>query len=217
MKRILVFVILFMILLSACGREPQDSSSAPSGETVITETNAPSESAPETFPSDPEDIAAFFQENDIEGLEFWILQDVTDVSMEGHVHDYELLGTAGGGWFGKDYQVTVTMDMDRNFPYVEYIRNHWPDISDEKMYITGIQITDPRVRIYGLSLDDSAEEWQSVLEEKGYTCQFIPKTEHRYRLVADSPGELYTIYLWAEPLRIMIGAPSTNREGIIYD
>ena len=149
-----------------------------------------------------------------EDLEFSILQDVTDTDFSDYICDFASLGS-GGVYFGKRYNITPTMEMDYEEPYVEYTLNQWPDLSDERTHITNIRITDPDVRIYGLCLESAAEEWQKVLSREGYSIR--EDEDLRADVIADSPDGYYTIYYSADPLRIIIDAPTTNRNGIIID
>ncbi|MBQ6541480.1 MAG: hypothetical protein IJL73_03275, partial [Lachnospiraceae bacterium] len=158
---------------------------------------------------------SFFEENEIEGLEFWILQDVTGMDFSDYILDFAHLGT-GGVYFGLGYDIEPNMALDYKEPFVEYTLNQWPDLSDKETHITSIYITDPKVRIYGLGLEDTVEEWQKKLEEKKYTIQ---KNSNNNNLLfsADSPDETFSINFFAEPLHILIDAPVTNRTSIIID
>ena len=165
----------------------------------------------------PVDISVFFKENEIEGLEYWILQDVTDMDFSGYVQDSAKLGTDGGAYYGKGYTPLITEEASNyEWSYVEYSLSHWPDRSDkDKMYITYIWITDSRVKVFGRSLNNTLDEWRKVLNEKGFSVS--KKKNEPNTLLADSPDGNYTIRFTSDPQMILIYAPTSNREGLCFD
>ena len=218
MKKAALFILFFVLVLSSCRFSPKEetpeaSSQKDTEEAIVKTTEAATEA-----PTPPEiDVPAYFEENAIEGLEFWILQNVTDVDFSTYTRDFAALGTKGGVWFGKAYDITPTLEMDYQDPYVEYTLNSWPDYADPGLYITHITITDPKVKIFGLTLQNTDEEWQKELKTRAFSIQKRLKNDSDQRLRADSTDGLYTIVVDTEGGRINIFAEITNREGIIYD
>ncbi len=218
MKKAALFILLFAFVLSSCGLSPKEETPAASSQKDTEETIERTTEAATEAPTPPEiDVSAYFEENGIEGLEFWILQDMKGVDLSEYTRDFAVLGTAGGAWFGKDYDITPSMDGDYQDPYVEYTLDPWPDYADPGLYITHITITDPKVKIFGLTLQNTDEEWQKELKERGFSIQNRKKNDSDQRLRADSPDQLYTIVVDTEGGRINIFTEITNREGIIYD
>ena len=230
MKKAMLFILICAFVLSSCRFSPKEetpaASSAQDTEEAskrtteqLTETSSETATEAETeAPTPPQiDVPAYFEENAIEGLEFWILQDMKGVDLSEYTRDFAVLGTAGGAWFGKDYDITPTMEMDYQDPYVEYTLNPWPDYADPGLYITHITITDPKVKVFGLTLQNTDEEWQNVLKERGFSIQKRLKNDSDQRLRADSPDGLYTIVVDLETGRINIFTEISNREGIVID
>lgn len=221
MRKSFIFILLLVLLLSGCGSKPQENT--PSGPTEappenVTEpplegsTNEKTEEIGRNF---PEDLDAFFRENEIEGLEFWILQDMTDFDFSDYTRDVNMLGS-NGAYFGRKYDITPEMRRDHAVPFVEYILGSWPDLSDKGSYVTNIWITDPDVKIYGLTLENTMEEWRTVLTEKGYSFGGY-HGDYRADMIAVSPDGTYIICYDSNPLGLSIIAPTTNREGIVND
>lgn len=222
MKKILslLLVLLLCLGLAGCGNKRQEA--APSGpvdsqtdiQTDIQTDNQPDGQAEKTR-GFPEDLAAFFRENGIEGLEFWILQDAKDCDFSSCTNNPYVLGSQGA-YYGRKYDITPTGESDLSTPFVEYFLGCWPDLSDKEVYVTDICITDPDVRIYGLSLENTLAEWRETLTGKGYSC--VRDYEgYSADMIAVSPDGTYIICLNSHSRSISVIAPSTNREGICND
>jgi len=194
-------MLLMICLLSACASQSQ--------ETI---PSALSEGVPDAPTADTSD---FFKKNDMEGLEFWILQDVTGKDFSDYILDFAQLGT-GGVYFGQAYDIAPNMALDYREPFVEYTLNQWPDLSDKETRITSIYITDPNVRIYGLGLKNTVDDWQKKLEEKEYAIRRNSDNKNLL-FTADSPDGTFSISYFTKPLHILINAPVTNRTGILID
>lgn len=202
MRRCCLLILLLVILLPGCGGKSQRST-----------PSEPNDNATEI--ELPPDLAAFFKENEIEGLEFWILQNVTEYDFSDYTRDVYELGSRGA-YYGKRYEITPTGKMDFTTPLIEYSLNGWPDLSDKQVYITRIWITDPDVKIYGLSIDNTMAEWQGGLTDKGYSFGGH-HDDYSADMIADSPDGTYIICYNSDPRSLMIIAPTTNREMIDFD
>lgn len=204
MRRCCLFILIVVILLSGCGGKSQGSTSSRPNDNA-------SYNAIETSP----DLVTFFKECEIEGLDFWILQDVKEYDFSGYTKDPNYLGTQGV-YLGRNYDISTLTDGNYSEPLVEYFIGSWPDLSDQQVYITRIWITDPDVKIYGLSVENTMEEWRKVLMEKGYSFGGHHE-DYSADMVADSPNGTYIICYNSNPRSLTIIAPTTNREGIVND
>lgn len=145
-------------------------------------------------------------------LEFWIVEDVSNISWE----NYD--GTSGWGvqeYYGKGYERFITEDgekVEREY-YVQYKITAWPDYSDGGNYVTGIKITDPAVTVYGLTVNSSEEEFDAVFQEKGYELYNFEAFNYSRR-VASKDGFTFSIDEKYHVIRI--GATVTNRNNILF-
>lgn len=96
-------------------------------------------------------------------LEFWICDDVSSVDWNGHD---EITGWMGAREFlGKDYHMS-TQGGKPNVR-VSYLLTAWPDYADDGQYVTTIEITDPAVFVYGLTVESEPTElWGDRIFEK---------------------------------------------------
>lgn len=142
-------------------------------------------------------------------LEFWITQRVTSEDLLAKGCTYL------PGWFGAEEYldsryVADTSETMAKAPevHVTYLLTGYPDTLDERA-ITRIEITDPSITVYGLTLNSTVEE----IEER------MIKVAHLYN--ATTFGDNYSItfskftFLFT-PEKITISAEVTNNQGIIY-
>lgn len=152
-------------------------------------------------------------------LDLWMLQDTEKLDLS----EYESIP----GWFGaeeiygKGYEPILVDGEGLTDPEycVKYLISAWPDYSDGGEFVTHITITDPKVTFFGLTIEDSPEEFDRVLKEKGFTHwetseMLDPNTE--YKEVWDNG--LYDITLSKENGKclVTIYAAVTNRNGIMF-
>jgi len=158
-------------------------------------------------------------------LEFFILDDVADADFSGFQEIY--------GWFGareyapKRYGISESgIISEQQIPEqcVVYTVSAWPDHADGGAFVTDITVTDPKVRLFGLTVDSTAEEFIKKCELLGYK-----KVEKRseadqavrdikeYACVRSKDGK-YSIVLekTSERSAIRINAPVGNRDNIIF-
>lgn len=149
------------------------------------------------FPPKPEDTI----------LEFWICDDVSAVDWSGHD---EIDGWMGAQEFlGKDYCAGV--QGERPPVRVSYILTAWPDYADEGSYVTTIEITDPSVSVYGLTVESGAEEFEQVMTSMGYHVELVD--DGFQRAVRD--GFTFSLHCGDEP-ELRISAEVSNHEGIVF-
>ena len=179
---------------------PVDPTVAPTVTPTVQPTVTPSEPPvdPTVAPSveDPSDI--YFDRPADTNLEFWITEDVSDINFYANY-------ASGGEVFGMVFfcGMGYTADMEEK---VVYGLTPYPDHADRNLYITRIEITDPNITIYGLTINSDWETVKQVLTEQEFTI--IEKT-----LIIAQKGRL-TIYF--EENRILMFVDVTNNQGIIF-
>lgn len=152
-------------------------------------------------------------------LEFWITEDVKDRDWTGHDEIYGWMGARE--FLGSAYKKNVDTDGSDQHPehYVSYVITAWPDYADGGQFVTDITVTDPAVKVYGLTIASTFEEFDAVFEPLGYELSWgegAIKTRvatrdgitfRLTRAVDDNPDVVP---------QIRISAEVTNREGIVY-
>lgn len=140
-------------------------------------------------------------------LEFWICDDGSLVDWSGHD---EVTGWMGAQEFlGKGYCVSEQGERPR--VRVSYILTAWPDYADGGQYITTIEITDPAVSIYGLTVESEPAEFEQIMTSMGYKVELT--NDNIQRAVRDR--FIFSIYRGEMP-EFRISAEVSNREGIMF-
>lgn len=147
----------------------------------------------------------FLKRPDDTNLEFWITESWSS-------EDFKNKGcTYLPGWFGAEeylgsaYELIEDEEGHKEVPdiHVKYLRSGYPDARDS-WKVTHIEITDPTIVVYGLSMNSSKEEVKNRMKELKFkendygafiknNCTFTFSNEY-----------------------IVINAPSTNRFHIVY-
>ncbi len=146
------------------------------------------------------------------GLEFWIAQNVNSVNFSKHYR--ERPGMFGGHqYYGTGYVPTGSESNPVDPEYcVVYTVTSYPDYSDIAQHVTEIEITDPAINVYGITVDTSFEEFERLIKEQGFEI----KSSNDFSVWA-TKGK-YTFELGKTDkknyLRIMVEV--TNREGIVF-
>ena len=152
-------------------------------------------------------------------LEFWITEDVKDRDWSGHDEIYGWMGARE--FLGSAYKKNEDADGLDQRPehYVSYVITAWPDYADGGQFVTDITVTDPAVKVYGLTIASTFEEFDAVFEPLGYELSWsegaiqtrvATKDGVTFRLtraVDDNPNVVP---------QIRISAVVTNREGIVF-
>ncbi len=115
-------------------------------------------------------------------LEFWITESVEDGDFEGHEQLFGLFG--GNEYLGEGY-VFAEHGSEQVFPehYVRYTVTSYPDYAYGTPAVTRIVITDPEVRVYGLTVDSAWEEVNEVMRSHGYRINEDGYTKCGVRIV----------------------------------
>ena len=152
-------------------------------------------------------------------LEFWITEDVKDQDWTGHDEIYGWMGARE--FLGSAYKKNEDADGLDQRPehYVSYVITAWPDYADGGQFVTDIIVTDPAVKVYGLTIASTFEEFDAVFEPLGYELSWSEGaiqtrvatkdgvTFRLTRVVDDNPNVVP---------QIRISAVVTNREGIVF-
>ena len=141
-------------------------------------------------------------------LEFWIGEFVGDVDFSNYQEKYGLFG--GTEYYGTGYAPAnndPAMQVDPEH-CVTYIVSSYPDEIDYGAHITSIRITDPNVKVYGISLKSSFDEFERALTQQGFTV------EKQGSVARKATKGRFTITFTAE--YIYISVATTNRYGIVY-
>ena len=152
-------------------------------------------------------------------LEFWITEDVKDRDWTGHDEIYGWMGARE--FLGSGYKKNEDPTGSNQHPehYVSYVITAWPDYADGGEFVTDITVTDPVVKVYGLTVASTYEEFDAVFEPLGYELSWSEgaiKTR-----VATKDGITFRLIRAVEDNpdvvpQIRISAEVTNREGIVY-
>ena len=140
-------------------------------------------------------------------LEFWITQDVDDFDFSSYQPKYGIMG--GWEYYGTGYVPTLDENGQQVDPEhcVIYTVTNYPDYSSNSLCITRITITDPAVKVYGLSMTSTHEDIRSTMTAEGFTV-----TESGTALKAEKDNLRFTFSKDA----IIVNAEVTNHFGIIY-
>ena len=152
-------------------------------------------------------------------LEFWITEDVKDQDWSGYDEIYGWMGARE--FLGSAYKKNADADGSDQHPehYVSYVITAWPDYADGGQFVTDITVTDPVVKVYGLTIASTFEEFDAVFESLGYELSWgegAIKTR-----VATRDGITFRLTRAVEDNpdvvpQIRISAEVTNREGIVF-
>ena len=152
-------------------------------------------------------------------LEFWITEDVKDRDWSKHDEIYGWMGARE--FLGSAYKKNADTDGSDQHPeyYVSYVITAWPDYADGGEFVTDITVTDPAVKVYGLTITSTFEEFDAVFEPLGYELSWAEgaiKTR-----VATKDGITFRLTRAVEENpdvvpQFRISAEVTNREGIVF-
>lgn len=140
-------------------------------------------------------------------LEFWITQNVTDFDFSLYQPKYGIMG--GWEYYGTGYVPTLDENGQQLDPEhcVIYTVTNYPDYSSNSLCITRITITDPAVKVYGLSMTSTHEDIRSTMTAEGFTV-----TESGTALKAEKDN---LRFMFSKD-SIIVNAAVTNHFGIIY-
>ena len=150
--------------------------------------------------------------NENSNLEIGLLTPSAEVDFS----DYGIIpGFGVTGYYDKKYG-DYDSDFDKFYECcVWYSVTSYPDAVIGESHVTGIEITDPDISIYGYSVGDSSEEFVDFLEDKGFdryydsnTLMKFDKGKVEIRCGIDiETKEINALY---------VGVDTTNLLGVIY-
>jgi hypothetical protein len=148
-------------------------------------------------------------------LEFWITQDVAETDFSDY---YEIVGWFGARqYYGSGYLPVSDEDgyeVDPEY-YVKYMITAWPDYADGGEYITSIDFNDPKVTVYGLTVDSSFDEFERIFSEMGFELS-IDCSESFERYTASKKGINFSLETVDGKRSFSIYAEVTNKLGIVF-
>ena len=136
-------------------------------------------------------------------LEFWITQRTTPKELENKGCTF-LPGCFGGEeYLDSRYSAVSTENMSyAPEVHVIYLITGYPDTLDESA-ITRIEITDPSITVYGLTLRSTDEEIRARMKGIAYSYAYKSFAIKNCSFVFSSN-------------RIQISVPVTNNQGVVY-
>ena len=142
-------------------------------------------------------------------LEFWIGENVDDVDFSSYQMKYGMFG--GNMYYGTGYVPTLDESEQQVDPAhcVIYTVTSYPDYINKAQHVTRIEITDPEIELYGLSINSSKEDIKNVMKEQGFTV-----IEGEYGITAQK-GK-FTFDFNKRSNCITIRVEVTNHFGIIF-
>ena len=150
-------------------------------------------------------------------LEFWITENVKDQDWTGHDEIYGWMGARE--FLGSAYKKNADADGSDQHPehYVSYVITAWPDYADGGQFVTRIDITDPNVSVYGLTVNSSIEEYDAVFRKMGYVISVEERGVNTV-FTATRAGITFELCIRPDGLTpsLAIKAEVTNREGIVF-
>jgi hypothetical protein len=102
-------------------------------------------------------------------LEYWITEDVSGKSFSSYEQQYGWFGAQV--FYGKGYVPVRNADrevMEEPEVYVLYTVTSYPDFSDARQCVTDIQVRDPAITFYGLSLSSSYADFDAAFRKRGF-------------------------------------------------
>lgn len=91
-------------------------------------------------------------------LEFWIGENLTDNDISGHTKVYD-------GFLGEGYGLDENKELPKY--YVRYTVDNYPKIDSFRQGVLQIKITDPEVKVYGLTTETSLEDFEELFTSLG--------------------------------------------------
>lgn len=110
----------------------------------------------------------FLDKPDDTNLELWITENVTDTDL---LHMTYLPGYFGASeYLDSRYSPIKREDGNDVAPdvHVTYLLTSYPDYSSGGSYVTSIDISDPQIYVYGLSMNSTDSQISNTMSELGF-------------------------------------------------
>lgn len=164
------------------------------------------------------DVSLFAPRPENTSLEFWITEDVQGVDFSNH---QEIVGWMGAReFYGLGYYPEKSENGYDVKPrhYVTYLISAYPDYADGGMYVTEIEITDPQVSVYELTVNSPIEDFETVFRRMGYLIE-VKDINGRRTFSAKKYNEICFYFDEGDESvtpKLRIRAMVSNRDGIEF-
>ncbi|MBE6654234.1 MAG: hypothetical protein E7608_02100 [Ruminococcaceae bacterium] len=154
-------------------------------------------------------------------FEFCLLENVEEHDFGGYG---ALYGFGVTKYYGKDYELAKDENgyIIEEGEYVSYEVTAWPDESNGGKFVTAIYCTDMDVRVLGLTLENSLDEFSAALSDMGFK---VKESEQygtdgiikEYTAIKAEKGGI-SVYIcdYGQSKTLSIRADVSNKLGIIY-
>ena len=149
-------------------------------------------------------------------LAFWIAQDVSQIDFS---HYEEITGWFGARqYYGHGYHSTIDSDGMTCDPehFVKYLITAYPDYADGGQYITKIEISDPTITLYGLSVNSSLDAFDETFKNMDYEISSPSEAMQTKIHVASKNGIHFILNHSSSPFILTINADVSNKYGIAF-
>lgn len=153
------------------------------------------------------------------GLDFWICEDAAGADFSGF---NEIPGLVGAReYVNARYRLPpAEADGFQDYPekYVSYKISAWPDLADGGEYVTQIVITDPSVKLFGVTVESTIDEFIEAMTAAGFSVREQSSGANVSIRFADSPDGKYNIrfLINGDERMLSVNAVVTNRDNIVY-
>ena len=144
-------------------------------------------------------------------LEFWITQKVSFEDLDSKGCTYL------PGWMGADEYLDSRYTADTSGDmavapgiHVTYLVTGYPDTLDDRT-ITHIEITDPSITVYGLTLNSTDNEIINRVTDKTNSFSYVTTVDECYLQF-----KIKNCTFSFKTKKIIIDVPVTNNSGIVY-
>ncbi len=186
MKRYIVLLISLIFILSI------------SGCTFYGDSEGDTENQEEIIDDEEKYDDLFIERPEDTNLEFWITEKFDESQLS--PYHFKLYDPYGGyTFYGTGYQPINYNHHDLYYEppeyYVEYDFTGYPNFVDE-LHISRIKITDPSVRVFGLTINSPIEEYKEVFKKYNFTvtkenADFIRADRGRLSIRFEKDSYLY--------------------------
>lgn len=158
------------------------------------------------------------KEQTTRSLEFEITENVADVDFSQYQQIPGVMGAKQ--YYGKGYAPVKDEEGNDVKPehYVTYLVSAYPDYADGGAYITDIEITDPYVTAFGLTVNSTMEECVAAFSDKEFTTEVTEYDDYSIFRAKNKDGISVTL-TQANPnggAKLRINAEVTNRDNIQF-
>ncbi len=163
-------------------------------------------------------VSVYAPKTEDTSLAFWITENMENADLSRYE---EIVGWMGAReFYGEGYASVVNEDGSKSKPahYVTYLITAYPDYADGGSYVTRIEITDPAVTVYGLTVNSSVEEFDALFRRMGY---IVSVEEQNGARVFTAKKHNHITFIFSEGSEnaapfLTVTAAVSNRENIQY-